>query len=202
MDCSNLNAVILDDTPQISAKQAEDKRRLEAKRLAQLRRKISAISQNSLKSPNAKLSVYNDRHVSKSKSMDEYGVEKLNDPLREKSINSVMTASTLCDKSTSSNSEIAYRGSLPRVTVVSVDSENSSTSTTSDGTPNRKIWVTNSSKQTAVCPNADSPAAQVSYNAEGEILQSNNGVIVSVNNMKIGRKDYGNHETPLENCTD
>lgn len=44
VDCSNLNAVVQDDTPQVSAKVLDEKRRLDAKRFATVRKKISAIS--------------------------------------------------------------------------------------------------------------------------------------------------------------
>ena len=135
VDCSNLNAVIQDDTPRISAKQADEKRRLEAKRLAQLRRKISAISQHSLKSPNAKLSVFS--NMSKCQSMDDYGTKRWN----EEGIAASMTTSTLCDKS-----EMDGRGSLPTVTVVNVDQRKSAITTPSD---ENNIWVTTTSGQGA-----------------------------------------------------
>ena len=44
VDCSNLNAVVQDETPSISAKMLEEKRRLDAKRFATVRKKINAIS--------------------------------------------------------------------------------------------------------------------------------------------------------------
>ena len=44
VDCSNLNAVIQDETPLVSAKMLDEKRRLDAKRFATVRKKISAIS--------------------------------------------------------------------------------------------------------------------------------------------------------------
>ena len=140
VDCSNLNAVMQDDTPRISAKQADEKRRLEAKRLAQLRRKISAISQNSLKTPNAKLSVFsNPRSMSKCQSMDDYGAARWN----EEGISAAMTTSTICDKS-----EIDGRGSLPTVTVVNVDKRKSASTVTSPSHEN-SIWVTTTSGQGA-----------------------------------------------------
>ena len=44
VDCSNLNAVVQDETPCVSAKTLDEKRRLDAKRFATVRKKISAIS--------------------------------------------------------------------------------------------------------------------------------------------------------------
>ena len=44
VDCSNLNAVIQDETPLVSAKMLDEKRRLDAKRFAVVRKKINAIS--------------------------------------------------------------------------------------------------------------------------------------------------------------
>ena len=44
VDCSNLNAVVQDETPLVSAKMLDEKRRLDAKRFAVVRKKINAIS--------------------------------------------------------------------------------------------------------------------------------------------------------------
>ena len=49
VDFSYLNAVCQDDTPRISAKNISEKRKLEAKRIAMFRKKISSISMNSVK---------------------------------------------------------------------------------------------------------------------------------------------------------
>ena len=199
VDCSNLNAVIQDDTPRISAKQADEKRRLEAKRLAQLRRKISAISQNSLKSPNAKLSVFTPRHVSKSQSMDECAAGKWNDSLREEGISASITTSTLCDKSVYSNSEIDCRRSLPTVTVDCVDNEKSSTSSPSYVAQGSNIWVTHSSGQALVPSSRDSSVEQDYCNIVDEISQSTNGDIVGVNVGKNKHTEDYDEITQLEN---
>ena len=53
VDCSNLNSVIQDETPLVSAKMLDEKRRLDAKRFATVRKKISAISRAaSVRQPN------------------------------------------------------------------------------------------------------------------------------------------------------
>ena len=55
VDCSNLNAVVQDETPCVSAKALDEKRRLDAKRFATVRKKISAISRAaSVKQPNSR----------------------------------------------------------------------------------------------------------------------------------------------------
>ena len=182
VDCSNLNAVMQDDTPRISAKQADEKRRLEAKRLAQLRRKISAISQNSLKTPNAKLSVFsNPRSMSKCQSMDEYGTGRWN----EEGMAASITTSTLCDKS-----EMDGRGSLPTVTVVNVDKRKSAVTSPSN---ENSIWVTATSGEGAtVLSNTNS---SVSNEASDEVSSSpykntDSGVYLSKN--KHLKNDYEN----------
>ena len=169
VDCSNLNAVSQDETPRISAKQADEKRCLEAKRLAQLRRKISAISQTSLKSPAAKLSVFNARNMSRCQSTDDYGAGRWN----EEGIAPSMTTSTLCDKS-----EMEGCGSLPTVTVVNVDKDRKNTITSNN------IWVTNTSGQGAVLSNSNSLEEQNYGYEEDEFTQSPNGRLANV----IGKK--------------
>ena len=53
VNCANLNAVVQDNTPTVSAKMVEEKRRLDAKRFATVRKKINAISRAaSLRQPN------------------------------------------------------------------------------------------------------------------------------------------------------
>ena len=60
VDCSNLNAVIQDETPLVSAKMLDEKRRLDAKRFATVRKKISAISRAaSVRIPNDALNAKN-----------------------------------------------------------------------------------------------------------------------------------------------
>ena len=159
VDCSNLNAVMQDDTPRISAKQADEKRCLEAKRLAQLRRKISAISQNSLRSPNAKLSVFsNPRSMSKCQSMDDYGTARWN----EEGISAAMTTSTICDKT-----ENDGRGSLPTVTVVNVDKRKSAVTSPSH---ENSIWVTSASGQGATISSHTN--SSVSNETSDEVMPS------------------------------
>ena len=169
VDCSNLNAVTQDDTPRISAKQADERRRLEAKRLSQLRRKISAISQNSVRSPTAKLSVFNNpRNMTKCHSLSDYGAGRWND----EDISAAMTTSTICDKS-----EMDNHGSLPTVTVVNTDKRKSTVYSppyVQSGPSDSKIWVTNSSGQATVHSNTNSSGEQDYPNELDEIGQLEN----------------------------
>jgi len=169
VDCSNLNAVMQDDTPRISAKQADERRRLEAKRLSQLRRKISAISQNSLMSPTAKLSVFNNqRNMNKAHSLCDNGAGRWND----EGISASVTTSTICDKS-----EIDNCSSLPTVTVVNPDKRKStvySPQYVPSGPSDSKIWVTNTSGQPTLHSNTSSSVEQDYPNEPDEIGQLEN----------------------------
>ena len=154
VDCSNLNAIIQDDTPRISAKQADEKKRLEAKRLAELRRKISAISQNSMKSAYPKLSVFNSGHIPKTTSMNGSAVERWHCSMQEEGTTaSSLTTSTLCDKSQYTNSETDCGGSLPTVTVVDNEQSSSTTSSPSKAQAEQSIWV----KSRSTKPTKDGP---------------------------------------------
>ena len=182
VDCSNLNAVMQDDTPRISAKQADEKRRLEAKRLAQLRRKISAISQNSLKTPTAKLSVFsNPRSMSKCQSMtDDYGAGRWN----EEGIAASMTTSTICDKS-----EIDGKGSLPTVTVVNVDKRKSTPTSPSN---ENSIWVTATSGEGAVLSNTNSSVSNEISDDVSSSPYKNSDSGVYLTKSKHSRNEYEN----------
>ena len=181
VDCSNLNAVIQDDTPRYSAKQADEKRRLEAKRLSQLRRKISAISQNSLRSPTAKLSVFNNpQKMIKCHSLSDYGAGRWND----EGISAAMTTSTICDKS-----EMDNRGSLPTVTVVNPDKRKSTVYSPPYGPSASKIWVTNTSGQATVHSSTNSSVEQDYPNELDEIGHLENierGVKIRMDENHIG----------------
>lgn len=182
VDCSNLNAVVQDDTPRVSAKQTEEKRRLDAKRLAQLKRKISAISQNSVRSPNPKLSVLSPSNISKCQSMDECG----NTRWSEEGMSASLTASTICDKS-----EMDGDGSIPKITVVNVGKRKTPISPPSYNTPSSSnIWVTNASGEQNV------------RNERGESYRSPNGRLVGLGSEIIndeeksdGMKSFDNHES-------
>ena len=53
VDCSHLNSIVQDETPTVSAKMLDEKRRLDAKRFATVRQKINAISRAaSVRQPN------------------------------------------------------------------------------------------------------------------------------------------------------
>ena len=181
VDCSNLNAVMQDDTPRISAKQADEKRRLEAKRLAQLRRKISAISQSSLKTPNAKLSVFsNPGSMSKCQSMDDYGARRWN----EEGIAASMTTSTICDKS-----EMDGKGSLPTVTVVNVDKRKSTPTSPSN---ENSIWVTATSGEGAILSNTNSSVSNEISDDVSSSPYKNSDSGVYLAKSKHSRNEYEN----------
>ena len=193
VDCSNLNAVVQDDTPRVSAKQTEEKRRLEAKRLAQLKRKISAISQNSVRSPNPKLSVLSPRNISKCQSMDECGNTRWN----EEGMSASLTASTICDKS-----EMDGDDSVPKITVVNVGKRKTPISTPSYNSPsNSNIWVTNASGQASMLSNIASSGERNVRSEGDESYRSPNGRLVGLGSQSIndeeksdGMKSIDNHE--------
>ena len=194
VDCSNLNAVVQDDTPRVSAKQTEEKRRLDAKRLAQLKRKISAISQNSVRSPNPKLNALSPSNISKCQSMDECGNTRWN----EEGMSASLTASTICDKS-----EMDGDGSVPKITVVNVGKRKTPISSPSYNTPsNSNIWVTNASGQASRLSNLAS-SGEENVRIEGdENYRSPNGRLVGLGSHIIndeeksdGMKSFDNHES-------
>lgn len=79
VDCSNLNGIVQDETPTVSAKMLDEKRRLDAKRFATVRKKISAISRAaSVRHPNPRAPtniIVNSTHAKNNSDSDDSDTE-------------------------------------------------------------------------------------------------------------------------------